>query len=649
MDRWFKLTRKDVTMHRKRTALLLEDSKTIQLHVKQLIEPINYELSSATTLLDLNEFLEKNSIIDIALVSLDLESGNVEEIIDLLIKNKIAVILLSGVEETSFKQRFLKKDIVDYIEKESMSNFNDISKILQRLDTNTNETILVVDDSSLYRTLICNLLLRHKFDVLEAKDGLEALETLEKNKHIKLIITDYEMPNLDGLGVIKNVRETYSVDELPIIVISSLDKSSTIVDCLKNGANDYLHKPFSHQEFYSRLYLTLSHKENLDAAQEQKNIYETLFNESSNGILLVKDGKFIHCNDAALKFLKLDSKNQIINKTPCDFSPDFQADGECSERKRKQLNDKKTERFEWQYLQSDGTPIWIDVLRTPVTIDNEDVVHVVWHDITNMKKLETELETLNHSLEKRVEEEIQKNSLQANQMIEQSRLAQMGEMISMIAHQWRQPLSSISAISSTLSLDVMMDNYDSDFFGERLASIDELSQHLSSTIDDFRGFFKDNKIKELSTIDHILEGTLQIIGSTLQTQSIKVTINVTTTQEVSTYTNEIKQVVLNILKNAEDALLENTKEDRTISIDGYKQDDSIYIKIEDNAGGIPEEIIKNVFDPYFSTKKTKDGTGLGLYMSKTIIEDHCKGKLTVRNGTNGAQFTIILPIETKEN
>lgn len=631
-------------MHTKRLALLLEESKTIQLHIKQLMKPLNYELHSATTLLETNKLLKENSTIEIALISLDLQSNDIEEIVDLLIKNNIAVVLLSGMEETSFKQKFLKKDIIDYIEKESMSNFNDITKILQRLDINTNQTILVVDDSSLYRTLICNLLLRHKFKILEAKDGVEALEVLEKNKDIKLIITDYEMPGLNGLEVIKSVRKTYSINELPIIVISALDTSSTIVDCLKNGANDYLHKPFSNQELYSRLYLTLSYKENLDAVQEHKNMYETLFHESSNGILLMKEGKFIDCNDAALKLLKLDLKSQLINKTPCDFSPNFQADGECSQYKRDQLNNKKTERFEWQYLQSDGTPIWIDVLRTPVTINNKDIVHVVWHDITNTKKLEEELEVLNHSLEKRVEEEIVKNSLQATQMLEQSRLAQMGEMLSMIAHQWRQPLASISSISSTLRLDIMMDNYNSDFFQKRLGSIDELSQYLSSTINDFRGFFKEDKKTELASISDIIDATLKIIGSTLQTQSINIIMNITSTQEVATYTNEIKQVILNILKNAQDALIENKIEDRTVFIDGYEQDNSIYITIEDNAGGIPDEIIKNIFDPYFSTKKKKDGTGLGLYMSKTIVEEHCKGKLSVANGTNGAQFTISLPI-----
>jgi len=110
------------------------------------------------------------------------------------------------------------------------------------------------------------------------------------------------MPNLDGLGLVKVIRKKYALEQLPIIVISSLDSSSTIVDCLKNGANDYLHKPFSSQELYSRLYLTLSHKENLDIAKEQKDVYEKLFHESSNGILLMKDGFFIDCNEAALNF-----------------------------------------------------------------------------------------------------------------------------------------------------------------------------------------------------------------------------------------------------------------------------------------------------------------------------------------------------------
>ncbi|QSZ43101.1 response regulator [Sulfurimonas aquatica] len=628
-----------------KSALLVEDSKTIQVYLAQLFSTLDYKLKSSSTLLEVKKVIQSTEGIDIALVALDLSSKESEAIVQFLIKQDISVILLSGLEDESLKQKLLKQDIVDYIEKESLSNLAMLKELLVRLEINKKETILVVDDSSLYRALISKLLKRHNFKTLEAEDGDEALLVLKQNPDINLVVTDYEMPNLNGLGLIKEIRKEHSINVLPIIVISSLDTATTIVDCLKNGANDYLHKPFSNQEFYSRLYLTLSYKENLQNAKEQKDIYETLFHESSNGILLMKGEKFIDCNEAVLKILKLDTKEQLIGHTTYDFSPEFQPDGETSKYKCEQIYKTELERFEWQYLQSDGTPIWIDVIRTTLIIKGENIVHVVWHEISHMKKLENELALLNKSLEKRVQEEIQKNSLQASHMIEQSRLAQMGEMISMIAHQWRQPLSSISAISSTLNLDIIMDNYNSNFFQERLESINDLSQHLSSTIDDFRGFFKENKEMEESTLSTIVESTLQIIGSTLTTYSIELTQDKISNQKVTTYVNELKQVILNIIKNAEDALMESDTTDKRISINSYTQESYAYIEIEDNAGGIAEDIIKNIFDPYFSTKTEKDGTGLGLYMSKTIVEEHCQGKLSVLNTQDGAKFCIKIPIK----
>lgn len=249
--------------------------------------------------------------------------------------------------------------------------------------------------------------------------------------------------------------------------------------------------------------------------------------------------------------------------------------------------------------------------------------------------------TLINSLNK-LKEQTKKTQEHTSYMLHQSRKAQMGEMVSLIAHQWRQPLSSISTISGTLSIDVMMDNYNQDFFSEKLNEIDNLAAHLSSTINDFRDFFKDKKHKERTTITEIIEGTLQIIGSSLESKNIELIYEDENDVQVFTHVNEIKQVLLNILKNAEDALLENKNEDLKIWISWEIKDDSIDLHIEDNAGGIPEKIIKNIFDPYFSTKGD-DGTGLGLYMSKTIVEEHCQGKLSVQNTAIGARFTISLP------
>ncbi|MBU1658733.1 response regulator [bacterium] len=513
---------------------------------------------------------------------------------------------------------------------------------------NAKETILIVDDSLHHRTLITNLLEHHKFNVVEAADAAETLELIQSNQNIKLIIADYELQNMNALELIKSVRKKFKMNELPIVVISSQNTKATVVNCLKNGANDYLHKPFSHEEFYSRIYLTLSHKENLDLIAEKKETYETLFYKSSNAILLLENGIFTDCNDAAVALNKLKSKNDIIGKSPYDFSPKLQPDGEESVVKREKFVFQNITKFEWQYFRADGIPIWVDVLRTPLIINGREVTHIVLNDITATKKLEFELEALNKSLESRVAREIQKNLDQTSHMLQQSRLALMGEMISMIAHQWRQPLASIAAISSTLTLDVIMDEYNSEFFREKLESINELSQHLSSTIDDFRCFFKDNKEPQEVTLKEIVEGSLHVIGSSLKTKSIAVEVQFVNDLKFFTYANELKQVVLNILKNAEDALLEKNPSTMKITITGYTENTYACLNIEDNAGGVNAEHIDKIFDPYFSTKKNKDGTGLGLYMSKTIIHEHCVGKLEIANTKDGAVFTIKLPLKMKD-
>lgn len=239
--------------------------------------------------------------------------------------------------------------------------------------------------------------------------------------------------------------------------------------------------------------------------------------------------------------------------------------------------------------------------------------------------------------------EVKKSNANLAQMLQQSRLAQMGEMMSMIAHQWRQPLASISSIASTLSLDIMMDNYKEEYFQKRLEDINELSFHLSNTIDDFRNFFKEKKTKQKSTVEEALNGCLTIIESALKNNNINLIIETDTNIVIDTYINELKQVLLNIIKNAEDSLMEKKVGNPTIWINCYEKNAKVYISIKDNAGGIPDDIIEKVFDPYFSTKKKKEGTGLGLYMSKTIMKEHIGGDIMVRNEDGqGACFTLVL-------
>ncbi|MCD4667715.1 MAG: ABC transporter substrate-binding protein [Sulfurimonas sp.] len=270
------------------------------------------------------------------------------------------------------------------------------------------------------------------------------------------------------------------------------------------------------------------------------------------------------------------------------------------------------------------------------------ILLIILYFLIKQNMLKNKIENLNQTLEERINTEVEKNRLQDQQMLNQSRLAQMGEMISMIAHQWRQPLNAISVTSNNLQLKCIMGEIDKEFFKKELGLIDDYSQYLSSTIDDFRNFFKDNKEKEITNLKKLVEGTLSLVTKSVENKNIKIITSFSCTHNIETFPNEVIQVILNIIKNAEDILFENNIENPTITIDtvcGVEHSKPSII-IKDNGGGIPDDIIQKIFNPYFSTKLEKDGTGLGLYMSKTIIEEHCGGKLSVTNDENGAVFII---------
>ena len=230
-------------------------------------------------------------------------------------------------------------------------------------------------------------------------------------------------------------------------------------------------------------------------------------------------------------------------------------------------------------------------------------------------------------------------------MLHQSRLAQMGEMVAMIAHQWRQPLNSISLTVNNLLIKCMVGNIEQEVFEAELKLIDNYSQYLSSTIDDFRGFFREDKVKELTTLTKIITSTLTIIKTSIENKRIKIIIDMDEDIEFTTYVNEVQQVILNLLKNAEDILIEREIQKPIIWINSTFKNKSLILTIKDNGGGIADNILTKVFEPYFSTKKDKNGTGLGLYMSKTIIDNHCNGKISASNDKDGAIFKILFDIE----
>ncbi len=263
--------------------------------------------------------------------------------------------------------------------------------------------------------------------------------------------------------------------------------------------------------------------------------------------------------------------------------------------------------------------------------------------LSNIAKVSSlELQELNRKLESRIKEEVAKNRKKDSILIHNSKLAQMGEMMSLIAHQWRQPLSAISATSTGLHVKLELGKYDEAFFLSSLDKIEGYVKHLSETIDDFTNFFKPSKKSELTTCGYMIERALFIMSSSLRKNNIDVMVDNSAPGEFNTHPNEVIQVLINLIKNAENILIKREIEKPIVSINAYERDRYRYIEVSDNAGGIDEAILDKIFEPYFTTKNAKDSTGLGLYMSRFIIEESCNGKLTVTNGKEGAIFTIRL-------
>ena len=261
------------------------------------------------------------------------------------------------------------------------------------------------------------------------------------------------------------------------------------------------------------------------------------------------------------------------------------------------------------------------------------------------------LKKLNAQLNEKVKLEIQKNEEKNRILIQQSRMASMGEMLENIAHQWRQPLSTISVAASGMEVKKEFSTLSDEEFFEGINHIKKSTVYLSNTIDDFRTFFIKEKKTSQMNIKNAIEKALELMGNTFMQQRINLVKNIEEI-EILSLENELIQVLMNIFVNAKDALKQTLGDEKYIIIDVFKKEDNLIIQIKDSAKGIDEKIIDKIFEPYFTTKHKFKGTGIGLYMSKLLVEKHLKGSIKTSNTEftfmdkihKGALFEIILPI-----
>ncbi len=353
--------------------------------------------------------------------------------------------------------------------------------------------------------------------------------------------------------------------------------------------------------------------------QTSLNSFEVLLNSAMEAIFVYENRVCIDANRVAVKMFGYESKEQMIGLMVDDFA---------HQESIHQINDNfmhDVTAYEVKAIRKNGEVFDFLVQGKNTQLNGRDVRISSGIDITEMKN-------------------------QERLIFQQSKLAAMGEMIDNIAHQWRQPLSVISSISTGLCLQFELPNLDKEEAVKDLNKLNKTSQYLSETIDDFRNFFRRNKIKREFSILDAVQKNLTLIDGILKNNGIKVIFEKVDEVRIESYENELTQALLNIFHNAKDAMKD--KESPLIFISIVKDTEHVILKICDNGGGIDKKIREKVFEPYFTTKHQSQGTGIGLYMTHQIIESHMHGTIKVNNrkfthedqSMKGAEFTITLPL-----
>jgi len=522
-------------------------------------------------------------------------------------------------------------------------------------------------ESSLYEQKKLLPILKFYFKkVYLASDAKEGLE-LFKKYNIDLVITAAKMPNYDGILMSKKIKELKS--NVPIIVIGKKE-SNCLLEAINLGVDKFLIKPIKIEELKevlddieTKLFLDRAREYNIFMLHQYKNAIDSSNIVSKTDI----NGIITYVND---EFCKISgySKDELIGKNHNIVrSPDVPK--EVFERFWKIILNKKIWKGTVKNRAKDNSIFYVNTTVVPIVDWNGEIVEFVAirYDVTNsillqekLQKKEKELQALNkdlerrvkeqtkklrelnQTLEKRVESEVEKNRQKDRVMFQQARLASLGEMLGNIAHQWRQPLMELGIIFYKMKQEsIKADSKKIEEIYKRGVSIIE---KMSQTIVDFQNFFNPDKKMELFNIFKAIKNTILIVEGSLKKSDIDVIVDGDSSLIIKGYKNEFSQVILNLISNAKDALNQKKILNKNIKINIKKDKKIAIIEIVDNGGGIDNKILDKIFEPYFTTKHSSQGTGLGLYMAKMIIEQSMGGELEAENLKDGAKFTIKLPI-----
>lgn len=504
--------------------------------------------------------------------------------------------------------------------------------------------ILYAEDEKSTREFV--KLLFKKIDAIEvtyAQDGEEALKMYE-HKHFDLVVTDIYMPKKDGFELISEIKK---IDPTQIfIIVTAMEKKEDLIKAIALRVNLFLQKPLQKDEFHKTFTLAIKivlakkeHQKLQEEYEKQHETFERLLSKQKSLSCITNFSKTIFASDSFMQFFKISHGGEfdqqyrsLLELFICH--PEYI----CAENKEELISlykqNDENKRYIWMH--KDGKYM---SFKLELEEFKNDFYIVTLTDISALK------EQQNH-LSAELEQKLKLIEHQEDVILHQSKLAAMGEMLDAVAHQWMQPLSIIRMQSDLLKMINKKEQVSQEELNEAVKNIIKQTNHLEETLKEFRGFFRPIENLVHVKLSKLLESVMLLLKDELIKNQIEIIIQGDTKCEVAVLPNELKHVFINLINNAKDAYNDNKVDLQLKKINIFVEEfaDKVTITLQDNAGGIPENILEHIFEPNVSSKKY--GTGIGLYISKQIIHK-INGNIEVKNFKNGAVFLINIPKESK--
>ncbi len=562
--------------------------------------------------IDINSPVNKIGIKKVITVN---QSRPIDIAFDTLSKNNIRRIILVNRND-NYAGVVTQEDLFEYLEEDVYKvdlKINDIVKTNKKvltidINSNINDTLILMQEHSVGSIVVTQD--NHHVGIITEKDILnitfkeiDLKSNIEKymNKPVVTVAYNELVTNVIDIMKLKNIRRVVVLDKKKNVV--NILTNRDILKHIKGNYSRILQNKIKHAQeimnFLPEAIIEIFDNEKEQILHWMNNKAKTIFGDR---LLDKKVTSIFEKKDWKRIYKKFKNRKVMTNTIIKIGSSSYELSGTLS----KNLNN--------------------------------NYIKIIFKDVTIHEKEK-------YLLQEEVDKEIKKRLDNEYLLMQQSKLAMMGEMIAHIAHQWRQPLSQLGGIFMNLEASYNFDELTKDYMNSRIKNGNELLKYMSTTIDDFSNFFEPNRKKEIFNASDYIDNAINIIEMSLTYNHININVNKNSeTYPILGYPSEFSQVILNILINAKDALCDTSSSSRNINISIAKDKNNVIVEIEDNAGGIKKDLIEKVFDMYFTTKKSKEGTGLGLYISRLIIETKLNGEIKIKNTKVGAKIIIILPL-----